>query len=188
MDSPSGLLGRPHPPSLLKKRSWQPQSRVPGPWERSHPGQGSGPWWLDRHWPSLAGPLGAHRQWHRLAGLLEEGKTLSQSKIHFQLSTRLLPVTSMQSQNRNNTSKCHVTRPAIPPGFLGEGNIPPSSKNRPQHFSAVILSLYPSIQNSGDISQWVCGYVNHVWKSKWASAKETDRLGSLSLNLYTWST
>lgn len=120
MGSPSGLLGRPHPPSVLKRRSWQLQSRVPGPWERLHQGQGSGPWWLDRQYRHLAGPLGAHRHWHRLAGLLEEGKTLNQSKIHFQLLTRLLPVTSVQSQNRSNMSKCHMTRPAAP-RVLGEG-------------------------------------------------------------------
>lgn len=120
MGSPSGLLGRPHPPSPLKRRSWQPQSRVPGPWQSLHQGRGSGPWWLDRHWRSLAGPLGAHRLWHRLAGLLEEGKTLNQSKIHFQLLTRVLLVTSVQSHNRNNASKCHMTRPAAP-RVLGEG-------------------------------------------------------------------
>lgn len=121
MGSPSGLLGRPHPPFPLKRRSWEPQSRVPGLWERPHQGQVSGPWWLDRHWRSLAGPLGALRHWHRLAGLLEEGRTLNQSKVHFQLLTRLLPVTSVQSQNRNNTSKCHMTRPATryPPGSWG---------------------------------------------------------------------
>lgn len=42
VDSPSGLLGRSQLLSPMKRRSWQPQNRVPGAWEKPHQGQGFG--------------------------------------------------------------------------------------------------------------------------------------------------
>lgn len=74
-----------------------------------------------------------------------------------------------------------MTRPATPRVLRERKSSFFPLKHRPQHFPTVILSLYPNTQNSCDISSGGCGCMNHVWKSKCASAKETDV--GLSLNL-----
>lgn len=80
----------------------------------------------------------------------------------------------------------------LPPGFLGMGNLSFSplkkKKNKPQQLPLLFFLYIPTLRTLVTLASGGCGCMNHVWKSNWASAKETDRLGSLSLNLYTWST